>query len=222
MESVAFKCLPQDTTDETLFELIAHDIEAQGYSVRPNALPEDISSALFSHQQSLNANTYIRAGVGRGGDHLKSASLRRDQICWISNDSDAGCKWIDWTSRLQIFLNQRLFLGLFSFESHFAHYSPGDYYKRHYDSFRGKANRVLSIVTYLNPDWGSADGGELVLYLDDLDQEGVKVAPLYGTIALFLSEDFPHEVLPVTRDRYSIAGWFCLNKSIGNGINLSR
>lgn len=31
---------------------------------------------------------------------------------------------------------------------------------------------------------------------------------------LFLSEEFPHEVLPASRERYSIAGWFRVN---GNG-----
>lgn len=148
--------------------------------------------------------------------------MRTDEISWITGESDAGKLWLDWTSRLQTFLNQRLFLGLFSFESHFAHYSPGAYYKRHYDAFRGEANRILSVVTYLNPAWGHTDGGELVLYKDDSDRDGIKVVPLYGTVVVFLSEEFPHEVLPSTRDRYSIAGWFRVNTSINNTIDPPR
>ena len=45
------------------------------------------------------------------------------------------------------------------------------------------------------------------------------VTPSFGTIVVFLSEEFPHEVLPAKRDRYSIAGWFRLNSSIANNID---
>jgi len=211
-----------NTIDQTLFGHIADDIENRGYSIRPGALPEYISSSLFSYQQNLNTNKYVDAGIGRGKDFLKTEFVRTDEICWITGESDAGCKWIDWTSRLQRFLNQRLYLGLFSFESHYAHYSPGAYYRRHYDTFRGEANRVLSIVTYLNPGWGNTDGGELVLYRDDQDREGLKIVPLYGTIVIFLSEEFPHEVLPASRDRFSVAGWFRVNASINNKIDPPR
>lgn len=211
-----------DSTDETLFALITDDIERQGYSIRHCALPDRIATLLFQQQQSLHEANYVAAGIGRGDDYVKTEFVRTDEICWINGDSDAGRHWLDWTSGLQKFLNRRLFLGLFSFESHFAHYPPGAYYKRHYDAFRGEANRVLSVVTYLNPGWNSNDGGELVLYTDETDREGIKVVPLFGTIVVFLSEDFPHEVLPANTDRYSIAGWFRVNTSINNNIDPPR
>jgi SM-20-related protein len=219
----ALKHLPRknggNTIDETLFGLITDDLVNQGYSIRPAALPEDILSSLYAHQFELNTIKYTDAGIGRREDFLRTEFVRTDEICWINGESDAGRKWIEWTARLQRFLNQRLFLGLFSFESHFAHYSPGSYYKRHYDAFRGETNRVLSVVTYLNPGWSQADGGELVIYNDDMDREGIKVVPLYGTLVIFLSEEFPHEVLPANRDRYSVTGWFRVNTSINNNID---
>lgn len=76
-------------------------------------------------------------------------------------------------------------LGLFSFESHFAHYSPGDFYKTHKDAFKGESNRVVTIVVYLNPDWLKEDQGELVIYQDDSQQELVRVTPSFGTIVVF-------------------------------------
>ncbi|MEZ5471926.1 MAG: 2OG-Fe(II) oxygenase [Marinicella sp.] len=207
------------TYDETLFARIADDIYSHGYSIQVAALPEDVSGALHAHLEEMNASKYVEAGIGRGDDFLKNEFVRTDEICWITGSSTAGQKWLDWASRLQRFLNKRLFLGLFSFESHFAHYGPGAYYKRHSDAFRGEANRVLSVVTYLNPAWGHEDGGELVLYKDDEDREGIKVVPLYGTLVIFLSEEFPHEVLPAQRDRHSVAGWFRVNTSINNRID---
>jgi SM-20-related protein len=52
-----------------------------------------------------------------------------------------------------------------------------------------------------------------------VDNSKIKVLPSFGTIVVFLSEEFPHEVLPAKRDRYSIAGWFRLNNSIDNNID---
>lgn len=210
------------TRDETLFARIANDLECKGYSICPLAVPDAIARDLHDYQQKLNDNKYSDAGIGRGDGFLKTEFVRTDEICWITGESEVGRQWIDWMSGLQRHLNQRLFLGLFSFESHFAHYAPGAYYKRHYDAFRGEANRVLSVVAYLNPVWGHAEGGELVLYRNDQDHDGLKVIPLYGTMVMFLSEEFPHEVLPATRDRYSIAGWFRLNTSINNTIDPPR
>jgi SM-20-related protein len=207
------------TYDETLFALIAKDIEKQGYSICPGALPEELSDSLFIHQQAMTSDKFDNAGIGRGNEYLKNEFVRTDEICWISGNTDAGRQWLDWISHLQTYLNHHLFLGLFSFESHFSHYRPGDYYKRHYDAFRGEANRVLSIVTYLNRGWTNSDGGELVLYIDDNDKGGIKVVPLMGTLVTFLSEEFPHEVLPACRDRYSIAGWFRINASVASRVD---
>ena len=86
----------------------------------------------------------------------------------ITNNSEAGSAWVTRAESLQRFLNKRLFLGLFSFESHFAHYNKGDFYKKHKDAFKGEGNRVLSVVVYLNQQWSSEDGGELVIYNNQL------------------------------------------------------
>ena len=211
-----------DITENTLFGAIADDIEAQGYSIRLGALPKAIADSLFEHQQRLRPAMYTDAGIGRGELYLRNEFVRTDEICWIIGDSHAGALWLRWAARLQDFLNRRLFLGLFSFESHFAHYAAGNYYKRHYDAFRGQPNRVLSLVAYLNPGWTSSDSGELVLYAGDHDHTGTKILPLYGTLVVFLSEEFPHEVLPANRDRYSVAGWFRVNASFNNRIDPPR
>lgn len=197
--------------DISLFESIAIDLREKGYSIRPSALPNDLAECLWGHLQSMQHNQFVRAGIGRDDDHTLNTFVRTDEICWITGESEAGNEWIKWTQALQEFLNRRLLLGLFSFESHFAHYAPGDFYKKHLDAFKGEANRVLSLVVYLNPGWMPEDGGELVIYTDD--DCTVKVTPSFATLVTFLSEDFPHEVLPAMRDRYSIAGWYRINTS---------
>ncbi len=208
--------------DDGLFERIAADLQHKGYSINPAALPPELCNALYQHLNQMNDHQFSDAGIGRGDDYVKSEFVRTDEICWINGESTAGQQWLNWSARLQQYLNRRLFLGLFSFESHFAHYRRGDYYKRHLDAFKGEANRVLSMVVYLNPGWQIDDGGEMVLYQDEFDNEGIKVTPLMGTVALFLSEEFPHEVLPARRDRYSIAGWFRLNTSVSTKVDPPR
>jgi len=208
-----------NANDRNLFELISLDIKNQGYSIRPAALPDQLTSSLYQHQTRMDDQKFDEAGIGRGLDYLKNKFVRTDEICWITGDSAAGQQWLNWMASLQTFLNRSLFLGLFSFESHFSHYRPGNYYKRHYDAFKGEANRILSVVVYLNSGWTNEDGGELVLYQNDFDSVGIKVLPLMGTIVTFLSEDFPHEVLPTSRDRYSIAGWFRVNTSVFGKID---
>lgn len=207
-----------------LFESISNDILNKGYSICPYALPQNLTTLLLKDITELPTNHFKRAGIGRATDYVINDSIRTDDISWITSNSEAGCAWIKWATSLQDFLNRRLFLGLFYFESHFAHYTKGNFYKKHKDAFKGEGNRVLSVVVYLNNNWSGADGGELVIYNDQLsassiiDNSQITVTPNIGTIVVFLSEEFPHEVLPAKRDRYSIAGWFRLNNKITNQL----
>ncbi|MCC2604614.1 2OG-Fe(II) oxygenase [Planctobacterium marinum] len=199
--------------DALLFEQIAQDIQEKGFSINPCALPAALTESLYQQVVHMHHAEFEAAGIGRANEHNLNEFVRRDEICWINGDSAAGQQWLQWTSALQTYLNRRLFLGLFSFESHFAIYGKQDFYKRHRDAFAGESNRVLSVVAYLNHQWAHQDGGELVLYKDDHDMEGSRVLPTFGTVAVFLSEEFPHEVLPANRERISIAGWFRVNGS---------
>lgn len=194
--------------DDTLFEAIAKDIEAHGYSIKPNALPDALTSGLYQHVVKMPAHLFHSAGIGRGDLYLKNQFVRRDKICWIEGNTPSGFEWLAWSNALMRYLNRRLFLGLHLFESHFAHYKPGDFYKLHFDAFKGEANRRLSLVAYLNPGWQLSDGGELVIYPPGAEKDPIKVIPLLGTLVVFLSEDFAHEVLPATKDRFSVAGWY--------------
>ena len=222
--------------DSVLFAKIAKEITEQGFSINPAAVPMPLVSALSDHVVSINDEKFSAAGIGRGKRFTRSKFVRTDEICWIEGDSQAGRDWLVWAKSLQTYLNRHLLLGLFSFEGHFSLYGPGDYYKRHKDAFKGEANRVLSLVRYLNPGWTADDGGELVLYPSDAAAEPVdaptrlasglpaetKVTPLMGTLVLFLSEDFPHEVLPAVRDRYAIAGWYRVNTSVSDRVDPPR
>lgn len=198
-----------------MFELIASDLRLKGYSVQKDALPPSLISGLLKTFISMPSGALKQAGIGRAHGQQANSEIRRDEIAWIeSTQGGAAGEWLEYSAQLQQYLNRTLMLGLFSFESHFAHYAPGTFYKTHVDAFKGQANRVLSVVLYLNPEWGQEDGGEMVLYSDQGSQTVLEtIQPEAGTLAVFLSEDFPHEVLPAKRHRYSIAGWYRVNTS---------
>lgn len=208
--------------EDPLFALIAADICENGYSLIPRALPDSLTTLLSLSQAQLSRRDYVEAGVGRLADHQTVSAVRNDEVCWIDGSTGGGKAWLNWTEGLRHYLNRHLFMGLFSFESHFSHYAPGRFYKRHYDAFRGRSNRVLSVVTYLNDNWQTDDGGELVLYRDDNDKNGIKVLPEKGTLVVFLSEKYPHEVLPAARDRFSVAGWYRLNETLNGRVDPPR
>lgn len=191
-----------------VFQQIADDVVADGFSIQTDCLDPALSESIFQEILDSPSQSFQPAGIGRASNHIHNTAIRRDKIRWIEGETDAQRAWLAWASALQTQLNQSLFLGLNSFESHFAYYQPGDFYQRHVDAFRGQRNRILSVVAYFNPEWSAKDGGELVLFLGEDSQKKVQILPQMGSVAVFLSEEFPHEVLPASRDRFSIAGWF--------------
>jgi len=196
----------------------------QGWYVGQGVIDQDLCHAL--HRELLHMadhNALDEAGIGRGQQHHLRKDIRGDAIHWLDRASEAQRRYLMAMEDLQQALNQSLFLGLFEYEAHFAHYPPGAFYQRHMDSFRGRANRVISTVGYLNPDWPADGGGEMVLYHpDDPSREVARVVPEAGTFACFLSETIPHEVLPTLKPRASIAGWFRRNASLGGVLDPAR
>lgn len=213
--------------EDPLFSQIAVDLQHKAWSVIPNALPPVLAAQLHQQLLGLKEEQFTRAGVGRSNDYTLNNFVRRDEIRWIEGHSAAEKDWLQWSNRLRLFLNRRLFLGLFSFESHFAHYPPGAFYKKHVDAFKGNprqdvTNRVLSVVAYFNPGWLPEDGGELALFDEDQIEPFLSVTPAFATLVVFLSEEVPHEVRPAKRDRYSIAGWYRVNNSLNDQIDPPR
>jgi SM-20-related protein len=97
---------------------------------------------------------------------------------------------------------------LFDFECHYAIYGAGAGYARHTDVLNGARPRLLSTVLYLNEGWQDGDGGQLRLFEPAGDGVIATIQPAFGTLVIFLSDVFPHQVLTASRPRRSIAGWF--------------
>lgn len=193
---------------------IADDIAECGLSIIKSALPTRTLMSLSDQLHQLDHRDFRPAAIGRNAQRQQDSETRSDRIAWV-DERHKGCQsYLAWMEQLRLTLNQQLFLGLFSYECHFAVYAPESRYRKHLDAFQGSRSRILSTILYLNPDWQSGDGGELALYpsiTDDADEQQdpvMVVPPRYGTLITFLSEQYPHEVLPANKNRYSMTGWF--------------
>jgi len=197
---------------------ISRALAHQGYVVLPNIIPELVADELLFAAEN-HSRSFRPAGIGRGDDAHRNTFVRRDKIAWLDASDARLTNWFSAIWALRTGLNRQLFLGLWDFECHLAHYQSGDFYARHYDAFKGKSNRRVSLVAYLNKGWQPDQGGELVLYPQGFRGPTVSVTPQLGTVVLFLSEDMLHEVLPVARNRLSLAGWFRVNDTTGKRLD---
>lgn len=198
---------------ETLLERVSLGISERGWTVETNFLTGDEARSLVSEcRDAWEVGAFRQAGVGRGTSLTIREDIRRDHVLWIEKDviTASQAAWLRQLEELRMALNQRLFLGLFDYEGHFAIYPPGGFYKPHLDRHRQTQDRLITVILYLNEDWQPGDGGELRLWTTPGETEGPMelIQPRFGTLVAFLAGDHWHEVLPAHRERLSITGWF--------------
>lgn len=195
-------------TDHPLLLQIVDDLATRGWSQQDIFLPESLTRELAQECRKRAALGELEpAGVGRGIAQEVREGIRGDRIQWLEPGQAECCdQYMELMDSLRLALNRGLFLGLEDFESHFAQYPPGAFYLRHVDRFRDDDKRMVSAVLYLNDAWLPEHGGQLRMYLkNDVVRD---VQPVGGCLVVFLSGEVPHEVLPATRDRLSLTGWF--------------
>lgn len=195
-------------TPEGDWRRAAEALTDHGYSVLPKAMSEVGWRRLRAEGEQLLADdAFSPARVGRADQVREASATRGGSVCWLDAGRPAGDDFLDWMDSLRVSLNRDLFLGLETFEAHYAHYPVGASYETHVDRHVDSNARVVSVVIYLNADWPADAGGELVLY-DGHELPRLTLTPQGGTLVMFMSDDTPHEAKKATRERWSIAGWF--------------
>ena len=131
---------------------------------------------------------------------------RSSEIFWIEKTSaDAAEKrFLQKLENFIEYLNYTCFLGIRSYEIHYAVYPIGAFYKPHFDTFRKDSGRKLSFICYLNENWLPENGGQLVLHLA---KELLEITPIGGRLVCFESDKILHEVKIANQKRQSITGW---------------
>ncbi|HEY5759749.1 MAG TPA: 2OG-Fe(II) oxygenase [Steroidobacter sp.] len=185
---------------------IADQISTDGFATIGDAFSPPLIGAL--RRSCTEGEGFVSAAVGRGAGRASRSGVRGDVIKWLDDANEIDDEYLAVMESLRTALNERLYLGLFDYECHYAIYDTGMKYAKHSDVLQGTHARLLSTVTYLNDSWTAANGGELVLYRGSDPTRLASILPQPGLLVVFLSEEFPHEVLTANKPRHSIAGWF--------------
>jgi len=199
---------------------IADEISARGWACCEQFVTRELAVALRDEARASQAHGEFRAAaVGSGRRRAVRPEVRGDQTLWLTEPYAPAVQiLVRELELLRLELNRTLTLGLFDLDLHFACYRPGSAYVRHFDQSGGDAARTLSLVLYLNDDWREEEGGALRLYFGEGAEASSKdLLPEAGRLVLFLSARFAHEVLPATRERLSVSGWFRRRESDGAG-----
>jgi len=207
-------------------ELVAEALSQTGLAVVPSFYPASQWRALAREARRVRDRGAFRvAGVSRGAGFRVEPEIRSDRVHWIdpSRPTRPQQAWLLRMEALRRALNERLYLGLFGFETHLALYPCGAGYRTHLDRFADTSSaqraegerrpaarhRSISVLLYLNEGWRPEHGGALRLYPQPADRVVHRdVEPSGGTLVAFLSAELHHEVLTAARERWSVAGWF--------------
>lgn len=192
---------------ESVFDVIADELAAQGYAVADQFLSQtEVRSILSLDSFQSGSDRFRKAGIGKQQEHQINESIRGDYIHWIDKENAPAelNTYLLKVDRLMHYLNQTLFLSLKDYEIHLTVYPVGSFYKRHLDQFKKDDHRKLSLICYLNEDWKEEHGGQLRIYLPE---GNLDVLPVAGRLVCFRSDQLEHEVLPATRERKSLTGW---------------
>lgn len=190
------------------YQRLIEEIHSKGFSILDNFLCPKIGNELLDIAVQLEENNQLRAAkIGTQETTALNTTIRKDKIHWLDEQpAHPAIKiYFDAIIAIATTLNQAFYLGLNEFETHFAYYAPGSFYKKHIDQFNNKKNRQISFVYYLNAEWQESFGGHLSLY-DKEDKPLAEVLPTFNRLICFQS-DLPHEVNLTTQPRWSIAGW---------------
>jgi SM-20-related protein len=178
----------------------------RGWFLRDDFLTRAQVFALRAEADALHlTGRFTAAGVGRSQRSF-DVSVRSDEHVWL--DPDAGSAFAELHERLATLgqsLRREAYLGIEDFDFQLARYGAGDTYARHRDAFRGRNERRVTAIVYLNPAWEPEHGGQLRLHIGG---EPHDLEPRGGRLVVFLSEAIEHEVLPAQAIRYAATAWY--------------
>lgn len=185
----------------------------EGYITGNIGISEAFLTKALSEALTVNLLDLSKRGglttAGIGNDPLKAtvARIRSDKTSWldIASRNSAEMEFLDIVTRFIAYMNETCYTGLNAFEFHYALYEKGAFYGRHKDQFRNNNSRKFSMISYLNEDWETTDGGQLVLHHEG--RAAQNVSPNFGTTVFFKSDVLEHEVTAAIRPRMSVTGW---------------
>lgn len=188
--------------NEWLDRLAIHD-----FVFVDNFISDELFSTIQQYFKSLlDKSEFSKAAIGSSTKRQVQSSIRGDFIYWVDQEVDMELhELFETLDKLVGKLKEYLLLSISDYEFHFALYPPKTRYEKHVDQFKGKNNRLISVLIYLNEHWQPGDGGELKIYQSNGDE--LLIQPIAKRLVMFKSDTVEHEVMTTNTPRKSLTGW---------------
>ena len=169
---------------------------------------EFITNLLLQLKLHLEKDQFEDAAIGGKFQHSLAKEIRLSQTTWIDHwdTSSELTELSEFFHQFMQAMNSYFYLSIKRWESQFAIYPIGGFYKKHKDQLKGSEHRQVTFITYLND---CENGGELVIYdRDDRSKIAATISPRAGSCVIFFSSQIFHEVRPTLSPRFSLTTWF--------------
>ena len=189
------------------FDVLIDSYLQDNIGIDTGFLNQNLSKGLLQNILRLQSeDLMVAAGIGNNTVKDDEQKMRSDKIYWMDKNHDNIFEQ-EFLKHIEDFinrLNSTCYTGINGYEFHYAIYEEGSLYKRHKDQFKNNSARKYSLISYLNNNWLEKDGGQLVVYQNNIAQ---KILPHSQTAVFFKSDEMEHEVTKANRSRMSITGW---------------
>ena len=165
--------------------LIASFIE-NNIGICNHFLSDELSNHLKQNLVELfDDKLLMAAGTGNAEKFNHNNSVRSDSIYWLDRRHDNMYEndFFDHIEGFIKYLNMSCYAGITACEFHYSLYEKGSFYKKHLDQFQNNSSRQYSLISYLNADWQTKDGGELMIYQKENNQT---ISPTSNTHSSFM------------------------------------
>ena len=196
-------CMKMEASFETL---IASYMENK-IGISEGFLSDELCEHLKRNLLALNNTQQLqKAGIGNDAKKTHNDLIRNDKIYWLDkrHNNVFENEFFAKMDAFVAYLNESCFTNIKSYEFHYSLYETGSFYRSHFDQFEDDSKRQFSMISYLNANWQTNDGGELLIHQKNNNQS---IAPTQGKTVFFKSDELEHEVLVTNERRMSVCGW---------------
>lgn len=189
------------------FDILINSFVENEVGIAAEFLSVELCGHLQQNIERLQREDKMKfAGIGNAHQANATQQMRGDKIFWLdkNNNDPYELAFLQQVENFIAHLNETCYTGINDYEFHYAVYEPGTVYKKHKDQFKTDNNRKFSLICYLNNNWLETDGGQLLIYKNDIAQA---IVPNAQKAVFFKSAEMEHEVTLAHKPRMSITGW---------------